>query len=58
MTVQELINLLQLVDNKNAKIDFIGNNTDSRDHQLDIAYSTAEVWRDGENTITLFIYTK
>jgi hypothetical protein len=58
MTVQELINLLQSVDNKDATIDFIGNNTDSRDTQFDVEYSTAEVWRDGENTITIFIYTK
>lgn len=58
MTIQELINLLQSVDNKEATIDFIGNNTDSRDPQLDIAYSTAEVWLDGENTVTIFTYIK
>jgi hypothetical protein len=58
MTVQELINLLQLVDNKDATIDFIGNNANSEDPELDIGYNTAEVWYDGENTITLFIYTK
>ncbi len=58
MTVKELINLLQSVENQNSTIDFIGNNTNSEDHENDVEYNTAEVWNDGENTITLFTYIK
>lgn len=58
MTVKQLINLLQEVENQNATIDFVGNNTDARDPQHDAEYNTAEVWNDGENSITLFIYRK
>lgn len=58
MKVRELINLLQEVENTDATIDFVGNNTDARDPNHDAEYNTAEVWHDGENSITLFIYKK
>jgi hypothetical protein len=58
MKVSELIKLLQEVDNQDATIDFVGNNTDARDPSYDAEYNTAEVWHDGENSITLFIYVK
>ena len=58
MTVKQLINLLQEVENTDATIDFVGNNTDARDPQHDAEYNTAEVWHDRENSITLFMYIK
>lgn len=58
MTVKQLINLLQEVENTDATIDFVGNNTDARDPQHDAEYNTAEVWHDGENSITLFMYIR
>ena len=58
MTVKELIKLLQGVENQYATIDFVGNNTDAKDPDHDAEYNTAEVWHDGENSITLFIYIK
>ena len=58
MTVRELIVLLQKVDNQDATIDFVGNNTKEQDPRHDAEYNTAEVWQDGENSITLFTYIK
>lgn len=58
MTVKELIKLLQGVENQDATIDFVGNNTDAGDPQHDAEYNTAEVWHDRENSITLFMYIR
>jgi hypothetical protein len=58
MKVKELIALLQEVDNQDATIDFVGNNTKEQDPSRDAEYNTAEVWHDGENSITLFTYIK
>lgn len=58
MKVKELIKLLQEVENQDATIDFVGNNTKEQDPSRDAEYNTAEVWHDGENSITLFTYIK
>ena len=58
MKVKELIALLQEVDNQDATIDFVGNNTEDQHPSHDAEYNTAEVWHDGENSITLFTYIK
>lgn len=58
MTVKELIKFLQEVENQDATIDFVGNNNSTQDPRYDAEYNTAEVWHDGENSITLFMYIK
>lgn len=58
MKVKELIKLLQEVENQDATVDFVGNNNSTKDPRYDTEYNTAEVWHDGENSITLFIYNK
>ena len=55
MTIQELINRLQQIENKNKEIYLLGNETSGEDKDFDINFEHIEILDDGEDSVTLFL---
>jgi hypothetical protein len=60
MKVKDLIKQLQEIENQDKYIHLLGNIENPEDEDCDIFFEDAEVWDDGEESITLFLnsYTK
>jgi hypothetical protein len=56
MTVKELIIELQKVENHNHYIHLLGNHINQEDEEFDIIYNGIELWNDGDESITLFMF--
>ena len=55
MTVKQLINDLQQIENQDKYIHLLGNTANVEDDDLDIIFNNIEVWDDGDESITLFM---
>jgi len=55
MTIKDLINKLEQVENKDKYIHLLGNLENAEDEDKDIIFNDVEVWDDGDESITLFI---
>ena len=55
MTVKQLINDLQQIENQDKYIHLLGNMANGEDDDLDIIFNNIEVWDDGDESITLFM---
>jgi len=55
MTIKDLINQLEQVENKDKYIHLLGNLENAEDEDKDIIFNDVEVWDDGDESITLFI---
>ena len=55
MKVKDLIKELQEVENQNKYIHLLGNYANPEDENADIFFEHAEVWDDGDESITLFL---
>ena len=55
MKIKELIKLLQKVENQDKHIHLLGNRINGEDSGFDVIFSNAEVWDDGDESITLFL---
>tara|TARA_R100001510_G_C7636220_1_gene194354 strand:+ start:160 stop:333 length:174 start_codon:yes stop_codon:yes gene_type:complete len=55
MTVKQLINDLQQIENQDKYIHLLGNTANGEDDDLDIIFNNIEVWDDGDESITLFM---
>ena len=55
MRVKELIKQLQQVEDKNKYIHLLGNTNNPESEDDDIIFENAEVWDDGDESITLFL---
>ena len=55
MKIKDLIKELQEVENKNKYIHLLGNYLNPEDEDVDIFFEHAEVWDDGDESITLFL---
>ena len=55
MTIKDLINQLEQVENKDKYIHLLGNLENAEDESKDIIFNDVEVWDDGDESITLFI---
>tara|TARA_R110000823_G_scaffold303405_3_gene424782 strand:+ start:320 stop:499 length:180 start_codon:yes stop_codon:yes gene_type:complete len=58
VTVNDLIQKLQLIENKNNLIDLIGNETKGEDEDFDINFNDLEIWDNSDDTVTLFLNNK
>lgn len=58
MKVEELIKQLQALDKTDAEITLVGNTGNPDDEEHDLTFSGLEIWNDGEESITLFLYRK
>lgn len=58
MKVSELIKQLQDLDKQDAEITLVGNTGNPEDEEHDLSFSGLEIWNDGEDSISLFIYRK
>jgi len=55
MTIKELINRMQQIENKDKEIYLLGNETNAEDDDFDINFNHLEIWDDGEESVTLFV---
>lgn len=55
MKVSELIKKLQAIQNQEAEITLLGNIGHPEDEDTDMYFDFAELWEDGEETITMFL---
>ena len=55
MKVKDLIKQLQEIENKNKYIHLLGNTNNPESEDSDIIFENAEVWDDGDESITLFL---
>lgn len=55
MTVRELKEQLERIENQDSEITFVGNLGNVEDDDDDFYFDKLEVWEDGEETITLFL---
>ena len=55
MTVKQLINDLQQIENQDKYIHLLRNTANGEDDDLDIIFNNIEVWDDGDESITLFM---
>jgi len=55
MKVKDLIKQLEVINNKDAAINLLGNALNPEDEKTDIRFNTLELWEDGEESITLFV---
>tara|TARA_R110001592_G_scaffold112415_2_gene310653 strand:- start:571 stop:768 length:198 start_codon:yes stop_codon:yes gene_type:complete len=55
MKIKDLIKQLQQVENKDKYIHLLGNFENPEDEDSDIFFEDAEVWDDGDESITLFL---
>lgn len=58
MTVKELIQELQQVENQEKYIHLLGNDINKESDDFDIIFDDIEVWDDGDESITLFLCKK
>ena len=54
MKVKDLIKGLQDLNNPEAEITLLGNVGHPEDEETDLYFDIAEIWNDGEDSITLF----
>ena len=54
MKVKDLIKGLQDMNNPEAEITLLGNVGNPEDEETDLHFDIAEIWDDGEDSITLF----
>lgn len=55
MKVKDLIKQLEEIENKEKFIHFLGNYVNPEDEDNDVIFKDAEVWDDGDESITLFL---
>ncbi len=55
MKVKDLIKQLEELNKPEAKITLLGNVGHPEDEETDLYFDFAEIWDDGEETITLFV---
>lgn len=56
MKVKDLIKQLEEIENKEKFIHLLGNYVNPEDESNDIIFKDAEVWDDGDESVTLFFY--
>jgi hypothetical protein len=56
MKVEDLIKQLQALDKPDAEITLVGNTGNPDNEEHDQSFSELEIWNDGEDSITLFLY--
>ncbi len=55
MKVKDLVKELQEIENQNKYIHLLGNYVNPENEDEDIFFENAEVWNDGDESITLFL---
>ncbi len=55
MKVKDLVKQLQEIENQEKYIHLVGNVENAEDEDKDIFFENAEVWNDGDESITLFL---